>query len=43
VVAEYTIAPIVDGNAKLAGQWIEFLRSTSGAEILEKYGFQPVQ
>lgn len=43
VIAEYYIAPVADGDQALARMWIELIRSRSAEELLQKYGFQPVQ
>ncbi len=43
VVAEYFIAPVTDGDRELARLWIEFIRSKSAEELLQIFGFQPLQ
>jgi molybdate transport system substrate-binding protein len=42
VIAEYPIAPVVDGNAELAAAFISYLLSPDGQASLAEFGFQPV-
>ncbi len=44
VTGDYTLAPIADSaQPELAGEFIDFVLSTSGQEILASYGFIPLK
>ncbi len=43
LTAEYSIAPLADGDREMAELWIAFLQSNTGEEYLRKYGFQPLR
>jgi molybdate transport system substrate-binding protein len=42
VLAEYPIAPVSDGDARLAQAFIDFVLSDAGQAILLEYGFTPL-
>lgn len=42
VIAEYPVAPVVDGNAELAQAFIAYLLSPGGQAVLERWGFTPL-
>ena len=43
VIAQYPVAPVVDGDAELAQAFIDFLLSPAGQAILEEWGFTPTE